>query len=232
MDLTVRDAARLLHVSDKTVYRWIREGSLPAHRLHDQYRLNRVQLLEWATSQNLKVSPELFRDEEATGDACSLLQAFGNGGIHHTVPGTDKATVLRSVVERLRLPEGVDRDYFYQLFLAREALSSTGIGNGIAVPHARNPVVLHLTRPSITISFLEQPVDFGALDGQPVYVLFTLLSPTPRVHLQILSRLAYVLRDPVFLDLLSRRAAADDLLAAIATIEARLVPPAPGPADT
>jgi PTS system nitrogen regulatory IIA component len=225
MDLTVRDAARLLNVSDKTVYHWIEDGSLPAHRLLDQYRLNRVELLEWATAQKIKVSPELFRDPEASRDACTLVQAVENGGVHYGIAGVDKSAVLRAVVERLSLPNDMDADYFYQLFMAREALSSTGIGNGIAVPHARNPVVLHLTQPAIAISFLERPVDFGALDGQPVYVLFTLLSPNTRVHLQILSRLAFVLRDAAFQALLERRAGRDELLGRLAAIEATLVTP-------
>src|SRR5438445_10258620 len=47
MDLTVRDLAKLLKVSENTVYRWIEKDDLPAYRLHEQYRLNRVELQEW-----------------------------------------------------------------------------------------------------------------------------------------------------------------------------------------
>jgi PTS system nitrogen regulatory IIA component len=227
MDLTVRDAARLLHVSDRDVYRWIRERALPAHRLHDQYRLNRVELLEWATAQKLEISPELFENPDAPGAACSVVQAVRDGGIHYGVPGGNKAAVLRAIAGRLHLPKDMHVDYFYQLFMAREALGSTGIGNGIALPHARNPVVLHLARPSVTISFLERPVTFGALDGKPVYVLFTLLSPTTHAHLQILSRLSFCLRDPALLGLLEKRAQAEELLDRLTAIEATLLPPNP-----
>lgn len=222
MDLTVRDAARLLHVSDKTVYRWIRDGALPAHRLHDQYRLNRVDLLEWANAQKLSISPDLFQNAEEPRNGCTLVQSVQNGGVLYDVTGPDKPAILRSVVEHLPLPAGMDRDYFYQLFMAREALSSTGVGNGIALPHARNPVVLHLTRPAVVVSFLKQPVDFGALDGKPVFVLFTLLSPTTRAHLQILSRLSFALRDPQFLIALERKAPREELLDRLAAIEQSL----------
>jgi PTS system nitrogen regulatory IIA component len=224
MDLTVRDAAHLLQVSDKDVYHWIRDGSLPAHRLHDQYRLNRVELLEWATANKLNVSPELFHDSEQPGGGCTLVEAIRKGGVLHGIAGMDKAGVLRAVVEQLRLPQSVDRDYFLQLLMAREALSSTGIGNGIALPHARNPVVLHLTQPSVTISFLKQPVDFGALDGSPVYVLFTLLSPTTHMHLHILSRLSYCLRDANVLNLLEKRADQEAILSRVSAVEAALLP--------
>jgi PTS system nitrogen regulatory IIA component len=131
------------------------------------------------------------------------------------------------VTERLPLPAGMDRDYFFQLFMAREALSSTGVGNGIALPHARNPVVLHLTRPAVTVSFLQQPVDFGAVDGKPVFTLFTLLSPTTRVHLLILSRLSFLLRDAEFLGLLEKRVDQETLLVRVAELEAPLLPSAP-----
>ena len=51
MTLTVKDIARLLSVSEKTVYRWISQGQLPAYQVHEQYRFNRAEILEWATSR-------------------------------------------------------------------------------------------------------------------------------------------------------------------------------------
>ena len=48
MDLTVKDAARLLQTTERALYRWIRQGNLPCHRVNEKIRLNRVELLEWA----------------------------------------------------------------------------------------------------------------------------------------------------------------------------------------
>ena len=79
--------------------------------------------------------------------------------------------------------------------LAREAIAPTAIGEGIAIPHVRNPVVLHVGRPSITLCFLEQPIEYDALDGKPVHTLFTIVSPTTRAHLHLMSKLSFVLRD-------------------------------------
>ena len=50
MKLSVRDAAVLLNVTEKTIYRWIKQGVIPAYQINDQYRFNRAELLEWATS--------------------------------------------------------------------------------------------------------------------------------------------------------------------------------------
>jgi PTS system nitrogen regulatory IIA component len=220
MKLTVRDAAQLLNVTEKTVYRWIKQGVIPAYQINDQYRFNRAELLEWATSRKISVSPEIFAEPEG-GEAPppSLSEALRAGGVHYRVGGMDKATVLHAVVDMMKLPEEVDREFLYQVLLAREALGSTGIGEGIAIPHVRNPIVLHLSRPMVTLCFLERPVDFGALDGQPVTTLFTLISPTVRAHLYLLSRLGFALRDPDFKNAVLRQAPRETIVEALRRVE-------------
>jgi PTS system nitrogen regulatory IIA component len=223
VQLTVRDVARLLDVSEKTVYRWIRERSLPAYRVNEQYRFNRAELLEWATARKVNVSPEIFEEPETqTAPLPTLAVALEAGGIVYRLGGTDKASVLRSVVANLRLPDEVDREFLLRVLLAREALGATGVGDGIAIPHVRNPVVLHVPRPSITLCFLERPVDFGALDGQPVHTLFTLISPTVRAHLHLLSRLAFALRDRAFREVIAGQGSREEILAEARRMESAI----------
>lgn len=216
MQITVRDVAELLNVSEKSVYRWITEGSLPAYRVSGQYRFNRAELLEWATAKKINVSPKIFQEQD-TGAAPlpDLLEALQNGGIHYRLGGKDKESVLRGIVEILRLPEEVDREFLFQVLLAREALESTAIGDGIAIPHVRNPIVLHVPKPTVTLCFLEKPVDFGAIDGRPVQALFSLISPTVRAHLHLLSRLAHVLRDADFKAIILRQASREEIMEAL-----------------
>jgi len=200
MKLTVEDISRLFNVSEKTVYRWIKSSKLPAYRVNNQYRFNRVDLLEWAAAHRVNVSPTLLESPpELTGVALpSLTDALAAGGIHYRVGGHDKESALREIVGLLHLPERIERESLFQILLAREEMGSTGIGDGIAIPHARNPIVMNITQPSVTLCFLEAPVDFGALDGVPVQILFTLITPTIRVHLHLLSRLGFALRAPGF----------------------------------
>jgi len=223
MKLLVKDAARLLNVSEKTIYRWIKQGSIPAYRLNEQYRFNRAELLEWATARRIAVSPEIFREEESEAASLPhLTEALRAGGIHYRIGGSDKASVLHHVVETMRLPEEVAREFLFEVLLAREALGSTALGDGIAIPHVRSPVILHLERPMVTVCFLERAVDFGALDGKPVNVLFTLISPTVRAHLHLLSRLSYALRDPAFKDAVVLQAPREELMAAAERCEETL----------
>jgi len=74
----------------------------------------------------------------------------------------------------------------------------------------------------LTLCFLEQPVPFGAIDGEPVTVLFTLISPTVRAHLHLLSRLGYVLRNPAFKEALKQQYLRDRLLEDLANAEGLL----------
>ena len=122
----------------------------------------------------------------------------------------------------LKLPDEVDREFLYQVLLARETLGSTGIGDGIAIPHVRNPIVLHVTKPTVTLCFLEHPIDFGAIDGRPVDILFTLISPTVRAHLHLLSRLSFVLQDASFRSALKHQASRDALIELVSRAEATL----------
>ena len=225
MQLTVRDVASLLNVSEKTVYRWIKDRGIPAYRINDQYRFHRAELLEWATAKRIGLSADIFHEEaDLSAHVPSLADALTAGGVLYRVVGDNTESVLRAAVDAMRLPDEVDREQLVRVLVTREALASTGIGDGIAIPHVRNPIVLHVPRPTITLCFLERPVEFGALDGKPVHCLFMLVSPTVRAHLQLLSRLAFALHDSAFRDILKRQALRDEILTEVRRIEASLPP--------
>jgi PTS system nitrogen regulatory IIA component len=226
MQLTVRDLTKLLNVAEATVSRWIKQRGLPARQIGGLYRVNRAELLEWATANNVRVSRDLFDNLEQDSEATpSVTEALEVGGIHYRLENTSKDRALRALVGVLPVPEGVDREFLLQLFLAREASASTAVGDGIAIPHVRNPIVLHVVRPAVTLAFLTHPVDFGALDGKPVHVLFSIISPTTRTHLQLLSRLSFALHDPAFREAVIQQAPREQILRELRRVEAGIVTP-------
>jgi len=223
MQLTVRDVSKFLNVSESTVTRWIKQRGLPSQHVAGQHRFSRVDLLEWATANHVKVSVEVFDHLESEDEpGPSLVEALEVGGIFYGLQDTSKENALRALVKILPVPEGVDRELLLRLFLAREASATTAIGDGIALPHVRNPIVLHVARPMVTLGFLEQPVEFGALDGKPVQVLFTLICPTVRSHLQTLSRLSFALHDENFKAVLTRRGSCQEIMQEARRIEAAI----------
>ncbi len=222
MKLKVRDAAELLQVSEKTIYRWIAQEKLPMHQVSGQYRFNRAELLEWATAKRVPISPKMMEEPE-TAFIPSLEEALRSGGIHYRVGGHDKESVLHGVVNVLALPEEVDRNFLFQVLLARESLGSTAVGEGIAIPHVRNPITLHVTRPLMALCFLETPIDFQAMDGKPVHTLFTIVSPTIKAHLNLLSKLSFGLRTPAFHDAILKVGSREEILREAGRVDAGLV---------
>jgi nitrogen PTS system EIIA component len=227
VQLTVRDVSKFLSVSESTVTRWIKHRGLPARYVAGQYRFNRAELLEWAAAHQVKVSLEMFDRLEAEEEPVpTLAEALEAGGIFYQLPDTGKERALRALVGVLPLPDGTDQELLLRLFLAREASASTAVGDGIALPHVRNPIVLHVARPTVTLCFLERAVDFGALDGKPVQALFSLICPTMRSHLQMMARLSHALHDANFKEAVVRQGPRDEILQEARRIDAALAAPA------
>jgi PTS system nitrogen regulatory IIA component len=219
MDLRVRDVAALLGESEETIIRLAKRGELPCHRVQDQYFFNRVELQEWAAQHNRPVAPELFASDGQSAELPSLAAAVERGGIHYNVTGDTREQVLAAVTELPGIPVDVNRALLLQLLVGREALASTALGNGIAIPHPRTPLVVRSHEASVLLCFLKTPVDFGALDQKPVRVLFTLLSPSVRVHLRLLAKIAFALHDDLLVRRLAEPAAQDVLLARLRELD-------------
>jgi PTS system nitrogen regulatory IIA component len=228
MLLTVQEAARLLSTTERRVYRWVDEEEIPFQRMQDQVRFNRTDLLEWATSRRLSVSLQAFDAGLDPEDrAPSLARALEIGGVHAGVAATDREGALRAIVERTPMPAGVDRGFVFEVLLARGSTSSTAIGEGIAIPHVRQPVVAPGAAAAVSVTYLDRPVPFGAADGKGVHTVFLVVSPTVRTHLQILAHLAHALLDAGFREALGRRAPLEALVAEAERLEQ--LPPTPPP---
>ena len=220
MNLTVSDVSALLKVPEKQIYRWIDEGELSCHWFHNQPRFNRTSLLEWATAHRMPIALDQFLDDEEVdvvvpGFAASLSA----GGIFRNIGGSDRAAVLRNVVAVLPIPT-MEKETLADVLLAQEAAGSTGIGNGIAIPHARQPIILGGVPSFISLCFLDHPVDFAAVDGVLVHTLFLMVGTTVRGHLQSLAQLSLALGNPRFRDAVLHRESNDEIVSAAATVEA------------
>ena len=116
-----------------------------------------------------------------------------------------KKQLLQELAAKAAKLTGIPEREIFDVILQRERLGSTGVGNGIAIPHGKIVGVKHITG---VFARLEAPVDFDALDDQPVDLVFLLLAPegAGADHLKALSRIARVLRDQ---DLVAKLRATD-----------------------
>ncbi|MEO2033941.1 MAG: PTS sugar transporter subunit IIA [Planctomycetaceae bacterium] len=119
-----------------------------------------------------------------------------------------KEDVIREMVASLKTKGAIkseDEDEVVAAILKREELGSTGIGNGVAVPHTKHPAVGELVA---TVAVSKEGVDFASLDGEPVFILFLLISPLDRPgdHLRGLENISRHLRGQDFCSFLRQSA--------------------------
>ncbi len=223
MKLTIREISKCLDLPLNTVERWIRQGRIPIRKVGDDCTFEKAVLENWAKTHHLSFSlSQKEKQNPAASEPESLSAAMERGGVFYNISGDDTETVLKAAVSHISFLSQAAREELYERLLERERLTSTGIGKGIAVPHPRSPMSENLQHPVIITFFLEKPADFRAVDAQPVSVLFILLSPSTQTHLHLLSRLAFCLRNELFINFLKTNPASEALFSIIADFEKQL----------
>ncbi len=205
MQLKIDEFSGCLGTPASTIERWIRQGRIPVKKIGEKCIFSEKALKKWAETHNLHYhSPGEKQAEKKTEKFETLSGAIRQGGIYYNVSGNTVEEVLKSAVSAMiNLDSETDRRALYESLIAREHMMSTGIGSGVAIPHPRTPLGRPGIPTQIATCFLKQPVDFKAVDKKPVGVLFVLAAGTSRLHLHLLSRISYCLRDNAFLQLLS-----------------------------
>lgn len=218
--LNTKEAAELLGTPLVTVLRWAHQGKIPARSKNEVYSFKRTEIIEWARSHDIPLPGDrTAAPVKPAPDNLGLKHAIERGGVIERLEGGDIYSVLEHAVELANLPPGTDKELVLNELINREEIASTGIGKGVAIPHPRRALNLQLEHPVIPVAFLERPVDFNAVDGEEIFVLFLMFSPSTKVHLKLLSRLSYCLRRKSFIALLKERPGMERLLLAVEEIE-------------
>ncbi len=205
MDLEINDVAKLLKVSEKTIEEWLVAGKIPSYRLEGKHRFSRSEIQDWMMQR---------QETLPTNADFSLYRALFRGEVLHGNFGTEKEKIIQNVMSQLseKFPESVGNPA--QLFLERERMMSTALGRGIAVPHTRE-FLIEGPHSLVSTVFLENPIDWGGLDGKPVSTLFFLMATSDKQHLQLLAQIAHLASSPKMLTLLEKQPQKTELLALI-----------------
>ncbi|MFH1124455.1 MAG: PTS sugar transporter subunit IIA [Pseudomonadota bacterium] len=110
----------------------------------------------------------------------------------------DKKGVLEELAEAIASHEpSLDKNSLVKVLLERERLGSTGIGDGVAIPHGKFPAV---TQPIISFGRSRKGLDFDSMDGEPAFLFFLLVAPenAASIHLKALARIAKILKNGAF----------------------------------
>lgn len=233
MDLKIKDVAELLNVSETTIRRWLTDGKIPAYRMNHQYRFSRIEIENWM--MKCKIKPEgfsPFADQEITQleetgsqrggpQQFSLYRAINNGGVFSQVPGATKEEIIRGTMKLIAQRLGLDAEVLSELLLDREKLMPTALNHGVAVPHTRD-FLLQSPADLICVVYPQEPIEYGALDGNPVHTLFFLFSTADKKHLHLLAKLAHLSSSEEALGLLQQKPDKPKLLEFIREWEANI----------
>jgi len=153
-----------------------------------------------------------------------LSELLSPRSINLDLQSADRDSVLSELVNQIPqlAKQPAARQTLLRALQEREQLHSTGIGDGIALPHARNALVGLVDGALMVFGRHAQGIPFDAIDGVPARLFFLLLAPTVTQHLAILARLSRILRDPTLRQDLLAAASAEQVIALIREAEAKM----------
>src|SRR5262245_35474709 len=124
-----------------------------------------------------------------------LTDLVAPNGVIPALKVNGKKQAIQELSGRAAKLTGQNERVIFETLMQREKLGSTGVGNGIAIPHGKLPKLEKLFG---LFARLDRPIDFESLDGQPVDLIFLLLAPegAGADHLKALARVARLLREP------------------------------------
>lgn len=129
----------------------------------------------------------------------------------------DKEGIIKELIGLMGRAAGInsrDMSALFKIIMDREVLGSTGIGQGIGIPHGKSPKIKKLVG---AVGISKEGVNFDSLDGEPAYIFFLLLAPQDSAgpHLKALARISRLLKDKYFRDVLKNAKSEKELVSLI-----------------
>lgn len=205
--MTIRGVANYMKMNERTIYKLVRAGKLPAVKVANQWRFKKSWLDRWLEAQVRGVNlgqPTLGRRarREEVPNLSSLLR---EETICTNLAANTGEEVLEELVDML-VEAGFLRfkGPFLRAVQEREVLYTTAVEPGVAIPHARWVPTGQVVEPAIAFGRSERGVDFKSLDGTPTHLFFLPCAPEDGLHLRILAKLGRLLRQKEVIEELKR----------------------------
>jgi len=150
-----------------------------------------------------------------------LMDFLNKKAITADLKAEDKEGIIRELVDLIVDAVNInDKEELIRAIMARESLGSTGIGQGIGIPHAKCQFVNNLVA---AFGLSHKGVNFDSLDGEPAYIFFLLIAPETSAgpHLKALARISRMLKDKYFRDQLRKAKDEKDILRIIQEEDAK-----------
>jgi len=150
----------------------------------------------------------------------SLAALVERGGVYYDVPGASPKELIDGLIGLIPSIEAVSPEELRRQIMEREAIVSTGVGHGIALPHPRNPVLEGSNEePLVAIAFPVMPVNWDTQDGSKVHTVFLIISSSSKQHLSTLSKINFLCQKEKFRSLIEARVSKKEIIEAIKEAE-------------
>jgi PTS system nitrogen regulatory IIA component len=188
--MTLPEVAAYLRLADKTVLRMVHKGQIPCAKVASQWRFLRSMIDDWLIAKMQAVPQnDLARLIESSPEVVPLSRLLKAEQVVLDVRPGPKEDVLRQLIRPLLRSRFIDQEKpFLDKLLEREAIVSTAVGRGVAIPHLRNPRDNPGGGPVLIVGICRAGTDFAAPDGQATQLFFLLCTDSEVVHLRVLAK--------------------------------------------
>ena len=192
--LTIKEVSEVLQINERTIHRLIQAKKIPATKVGNQWRFHPALLETWFLNGGEEATFSHAVEESWQQD--EEFQLFTRTRTLLDLERPDAASVIEALVNTLAdTGHLLQKSIFLQAILEREETSTTGVGKGVAMPHAWHPINDLFRVPLVVCARLCKPVDFHSIDGVPVDLVFLLCAPRNRKHLELLATMSSLIRN-------------------------------------
>ncbi len=219
--MTLQEVAQYLKISEKSVLRMAQRGEIPVMKIASQWRFMRTLIDDWIMSRMKNVSkPPLVQMIEQSEIILPLSRLVKPEHIlFHVTAGTIESVLAQLVEPLVKSKMITDAQNTLLLLKEREEMASTALSNGVALPHPRNPEQCRIAEPSIVIGICKDGTYFNSLDGKQTRLFFLVCSDSDIVHLKIMSKIGFLLKDIVTIDKLVEAKTEKEVLVILNTVD-------------
>ncbi|MFI5120076.1 MAG: helix-turn-helix domain-containing protein [Thermoanaerobaculia bacterium] len=222
--LTIKQLSEHLMVSEKTIYRMLDKGLLPALRIGAQWRFRKRDIDGWLDERVRKVEIEGQKAvlEELAPSEIDIHPLLRPENVWLDVPPLPRDELLSWIVSRATLEPGVDRDALYESIRARELVCSTALVEDAAFPHPNEPADFRLSRKRILLAVAREPVNFHDPNGNRPRVILVILARTTQGYLLTISRAVKLFGNAALIARITGGASAAEVIGSVRDAEERL----------
>lgn len=217
MNLDIKDISNLLMMPAKAFSKLIKNNEIPSIKINDKHVFNKQNIIEWALEKNLPIN--LYGNEKFVEYKVQSLTSLIDESSFHFDCNFNKENYIPEMVKLLNLGKEIDTEIIIQVLKSREELMSTAIGNGIALPHPRIPIMIGKDKPLVHFFFPKQKLNLNSIDGKPIHTFILLISQTIKQHLSVVAHLSFLLSQETFRFALENRLQPNEILDISAKIE-------------